>query len=184
MLVAALVLLACEKPGASHTTSPSAKALLGTTTGNVFFDLPDAAPADIPDPEGWRVRLENARFSQLEDGAQAIQVVLSIRSRPGPGFEIWFSDRQRTVLRWSGGSARTYDGVVCFQLRLEADGEALPLGPGPHTMTIAFREPAAESVLVARTQRVAGFAPGLSGGPPGPQSKVARQLLGCPRSVI
>ena len=184
ILAGGALLAACEKPDASHVTSPSAKALVGTTTGNVAYDPPDPAPPETPNPTGWDVRLENARFSKLENGRHSIQVVLQVESRAGPGMEIWLSDEQRTVVRWSGGSARPYDGVVCFQLQLEDEAAALDLGDGPHALTLAFRDPGSGEVVVARTIRVAGEPPGLHGGTPATDSDVVRELLGCPRSVI
>jgi hypothetical protein len=130
------------------------------------------------------VRFENARFAELENGDESIQVVLQVQSRPGPAFEIWLEDADGTALRWSGGSARAYDGVVCFQLRLEADDEALQLADGPYEMTIAFREPDAPQPVAARRLSVTGTPPRLAGDPPSTNSLVVRDLLGCPRSVI
>jgi hypothetical protein len=180
-----LLLAACEKPDASDTTSPSVEALLGTSTGNVAYAPPEAPPSDVPNPDRWDVRLENARFSELENGAASIQVVLQMETQTGPyGFEVWLASASGTVMRWSGGSSHHYDGVVCFQLLLEDAGEALQLGEGQHTMTVAFREPDAPQALVAQSQRVAGTPPKLDGSPPSGQSQVGRTLLGCPRSVI
>jgi len=179
-----LLIAGCEKPDASDVVSPSAKALLGTTTGAVAFSG-DAPPAPTPNPEGWDVRLENARFSTLENGQHSIQVVMQVQSRPGPPMEIWLSSAGKTVFFWAGGSAHIYDGVVCFQLRLEDAGEAIPLGPGPHEMTVAFGDPGIdEPPVVVKTQRVAGTVPTLNGTVPGPESPVGKELLGCPRQVI
>lgn len=183
-VVATLLIAACEKPDASDVTSPSARTLLGTTTGVVAYSPGDAPPAPTPDPQGWEVRFENARFSKLENGQHSIQVVLQIESRPGPPMEFWLTSGDSTVLHWSGGSAHSYNGVVCFQLRLEEDAEALALGPGPHEMTIAFGDPGIGEPVVAKTQRVAGTVPELKGSPPGPESRIGRELLGCPRQVI
>lgn len=177
-------LVACEKPDASHVTSPSARALTGVTTGNVAYRPAGTAPEPIDDPEGWDVRLENTRFGRLENGDASIQVVMQVQARRGPAFEIWIEDARGTVLRWSGGSARPYNGVVCFQLRLEAGGEALPLSDGPYEMTVAFREPDAPQPLAARSLQITGTPPRLEGSDPGAASEVARDLLGCPRSVI
>jgi hypothetical protein len=178
------LLVACEKPDASDVTSPSAKALAGTTIGNVAYRPDAAAPPELDGPDGWDLRFENARFAELENGDESIQVVLQVESEPGPVLEIWLEDSEGTALRWSGGSAGDYDGVVCFQLRLEADGEALQLADGPYAMTIAFREVDAPQPVTARTMPVTGTPPGLDGAAPGQNSPVARDLLGCPRSVI
>jgi hypothetical protein len=51
-------------------------------------------------------------------------------------------------------------------------------------MTVAFRDPAMDEPVVAQSIRVAGTPPQLEGEPPGAASEVARDLLGCPRSVI
>src|SRR5687767_5522013 len=117
-----LVLAACDKPDASDVTSPSAKALLGTTTGNVAFDPAETPPEPVASPEGWDLRLENVRYEELENGQESLQVVTQIQAQAGPGMEVWLLERGGdAVYRWSGGSARAYDGVVCFQLRLEDD---------------------------------------------------------------
>ncbi len=176
--------VACEGPDASHVTSPSAKTLVGTTTGNVAYEPPEKAPADVPDPKGWDVSLDNARFAKLEDGTRSIQIVMQVDSEAGPGMELWLTDRDRTVVRWSGGSTRPYNGVVCFQLQIEDDAAGLALGDGPHALTVTFRDPGTGEPVVSRTIRVAGTVPTLRGGTPGTQSEIARELLGCPRSVI
>lgn len=187
LLAAALVVVAvaaCEKPDASDTTSPSARALLGTTTGNVSY-APEGQPPAPADAAGWRFELGNARFSKLENGEAAIQVVTQVQSQAGPGMEIWLSGPQGPVLRWSAGAARKYDGVVCFQLRLEDGTSALPLAAGErYAMTIAFRDPATNTAVISRTVTVAGFPPAAKKAAPGAGSTVARDLLGCPRSVI
>jgi hypothetical protein len=181
----ALILASCDKPDASHVTSPSAQALLGTTTGNVLYSPDLAPPEPVAAPDGWDFELGNARFSELEDGAASIQVVTLIQSRPGPAMEFWIASESGTVVRWSGGSARRFEGTFCFQLRLEEGAEALPLQRGErYTFTIAFRDPGTEEVVLASRVQVAGTVPLLDGGPPGPGSPVARDLLGCPRSVI
>ncbi|MEX1103279.1 MAG: hypothetical protein WED87_03450, partial [Dehalococcoidia bacterium] len=141
-------------------------------------------PSEVENPDGWNMRLENVRFSKLENGDEAIQFVMQVKSQRGPGFEIWLEDAEGTALRWSGGSALKYDGVVCFQLRLEWEGQALDLADGPYGMTVAFREPDADEPVVAQSLDVAGTPPRLQGGPPAAPSEVAQELLGCPRSVI
>ena len=184
ILAVGLFLGSCEKPDASYVTSPSVKSLLGTTTGNVAYEPPETAPAEVPSPKGWDVRLENARFSKLEDGTHSIQVVMQIDSEAGTGMEVWLTDRDHTVFRWSGGSSRPYNGVVCFQLQLEDETSAVVLGDGPHTLSVAFRDPTSSDPIVSRTVKVAGTVQRLEGEAPVPPSEVARELLGCPRSVI
>ena len=184
IIVLALLLAACEKPDASDVTSPSADALAGTTVGNVAYRPDDAPPPEVDGPEGWDLRFENARFAELENGDESIQVVLQVESEPGPVLEIWLADADGTAFRWSGGSAHAYDGVVCFQLRLEAEGEALQLAEGPYAMTIAFREVDAAEPVTSRTIPVTGTPPRLEGATPAQNSPVVRDLLGCPRSVI
>jgi hypothetical protein len=178
------LLVACEKPDASHVTSPSANALAGTTVGNVAYRPDESPPPEVDGPEGWDLRFENARFAELENGDESIQVVLQVESESGPVLEIWLEDAGGTAFRWSGGSAGDYDGVVCFQLRLEAEGEALQLAGGPYEMTIGFREVDAPQPVAAQALAVTGTPPRLEGAAPAQNSPVVRDLLGCPRSVI
>jgi hypothetical protein len=180
-----LVLAGCEKPDASHVTSPSARALIGTTTGNVAYGPADAAPEAVAAPEGWEFELDNVRFSELENGQHSLQVVSQLRTRPGPGMELWMSGPNATVFRWSGGSARAYDGVVCFQLRLEDEDSAVALDPAAdYTFTLGFRDPGTGEIVVAEAITIAGRPPEMDRPSPGVESLVARDLLGCPRSVI
>jgi hypothetical protein len=182
--IAALFVVACEKPDASDVTSPSVRALIGTTSGNFAFNAPETAPADVAAADGWDLRLENARFSKLENGTPSIQVVMQVETVAGPGFEVWLTGPEGTVWRWSGGRTDRYNGVVCFQVRLAEDGEAFPLNPGTqYHLTIAFREPS-EGVVMSRTVPISGRVPDLEGAVPGPESRVGSVLLGCPRSVI
>jgi hypothetical protein len=183
-VLAAVLLVACEKPDASHVTSPSARALIGTTTGNVAYRPPESPPAEVPSPEGWEVTLENARFSELENGNDSIHVAMQVKAEQGTAFEVWLTDAEGTAFRWSGGSSRGYNGVVCFHVRLEDDTDALDLREGPYDMTVAFRDPGTEEAVFAQTLRVAGRPGRLEGTAPGEGSAVARDLLGCPRSVI
>lgn len=182
--VAALVLAGCEKPDASHVTSPSALALIGTTEGAVSY-APEGMPSPpVAAPEGWEFDLGNVRFAKLENDAPALQVVTQVKSRPGTALELWVSGTESELLRWSGGSTREYNGVMCFMLRLEDDGEALQLHGEPYRFTMTFRDAATGAAVVSDTIEIAGFAPGLDGSAPGEDSGVARDLLGCPRSVI
>ncbi len=176
----ALALAACEKPDASFTTSPSARVLAGTTTGNVAFGPPDAAPAPVTDPAGWRLTFDLAVFQKLENGTQAVRIVFEVKSQRGLGLELWLSNEAGTVARWSGGSSDTYDGVVCFQMALETETEAMLLPPGKYTATIAFRD-VETGVVAAKSIKVTGRVPELDGAPPAAGSAVFRDLLGCPR---
>lgn len=180
----ALLFAACEKPGASDLTSPSALTMLGTAEGTVTIRPAEPAPEPKPAPEGWRFKLENARFAKLENENPSLQVSSDIRSYDGPEFEVWISGPDGPLYRWNGGSAREYDGVVCFQLLVDDGENALPLGAGPLTMTTVFRDKETGEVVVADTIDVAGFIPDPRGPEPGDDSKVGKMLLGCPRSVI
>ncbi|MCK9518736.1 MAG: hypothetical protein M0R74_06905 [Dehalococcoidia bacterium] len=180
----ALAAAACDKPDASRVTSPSIIALLGTSEGTPDYDPQQDPPADQAAPEGWSVDVGNARFNELENGAPAIQVVTQVSSRPGPELNLWLSGPEGPVWHWSGGSAREYHGVVCFQVRLEDEGEAMPLSTGPLRFSMAFSDPGGGDVVFAKTIDVAGFLPKLEGTVPGPESDAGRVLLGCPRSVI
>ena len=180
----ALASAGCEKPDASHVTSPSARLLIGTTTGNVSYAPEGAPPAPVPPPEGWDFELGNVRFQSLEDGTPALQIVTQVDSQPGAALEMWITGADGPLLRWSAGSTREYTGTVCFMLRLEEDGEALDLHGEPYDFTMAFRDPADQEIVTAATSRIAGFQPEYEGAPPGPNSPVARELLGCPRAPI
>ncbi len=184
VLGAALIAAACEKPDAAHVTSPSVRALLGTTEGNVRYESFTPPPPDTPAPDGWSVDLGNVRFEHLENGAPTIQVVTQISSSPGPGMALWLSGPEGPVWQWSGGTAREYNGVVCFQVRVEEDGAVVPLGEGPLKFTMAFVEQESGEVIVAKTIDVAGFVPDLEGPLPGPEADAGRVLLGCPRAPV
>jgi hypothetical protein len=175
--------VACEKPDASHTTSPSARALVGTTTGNVAYGPAEQAPdpTGADQPPGWDLRFELAVFADLEDGTEALRIVTQTQSQRAAGMELWLSNQHGTVARWSGGSTGKYDGVVCFQVRLEdASGKSLALPDGDYTATMVFRD-VETGPIVARSIKVTGQIPKLKGTAPGPDSPVFRDLLGCPR---
>ncbi|MEO6398069.1 MAG: hypothetical protein ABIP13_06340 [Tepidiformaceae bacterium] len=181
LLPSALVLLAgCEKPDASFTTSPSLRALVGTTAGNVVFHPVETPPTAVEPPPGWEWELGLARFTKLENEQPALQVVMQVNSRPGAGIELWLSDSSGVIVRWTAGSTAVYGGVVCFQLLLEKDGQAVPLGTAKHQLTVAFREPEG-NVVTAKTVEVKNTTPKLTGGPPAPGSEVFRTALSCPR---
>ena len=189
-LLGAAFSTACEKPDASYLTSPSADLLIGTTTGNVAFLPPEKSPDPVVSPAGWDEQLELALFGELEDGTDSLRILLTMKSLAGKGFEVWLSNQQGTVARWSGGSTQPYNGVVCFQMPMtakvkdKATGvtrvEAMPLPPGVYTATVVFRD-VETGVFAAKSLKVTGNVPQLKGDAPGPESKVFRDLLGCPR---
>lgn len=175
-----LVLAACEKPDASYVTSPSIKALIGTTTGNVAFNPPESAPDPVAEPPRWDVNFDLARFGKLENETPALELLMQVETRPGYGMEIWVTTEGRTVARWSAGSTNSYNGTVCFQLELERDGEAVPLGTGKHQATLVFRDPEGP-VLTAKRLEITNFTPNLDGALPGPASEVFRDTWACRR---
>jgi len=179
-LLAALLLVACEKKDASYTTSPSLKALIGTTTGNVAFRPEEPVPEPVEPPAGWQVEFALARFTDLENGSPALEVIMQVKARPGTGMELWISDEAGTVARWSGGSTAVYVGTVCFQLELERDGEAVPLGTGKHTATLVFREPV-DGVIAARQVEITHTTPVLTGETPAAGSTVFSTAWACRR---
>ena len=183
VLVAAgcLLFAACEKPDASYVTSPSIKALIGTTTGNVAFNPPETAPEPTADPPKWDINFDLARFTQLENDSPALEVLMQVETRPGYGFELWISGEDgKTVARWSGGSTNDYNGTACFQLELQREGEAIPLPQGKYHATLAFRDPEGP-VFVAKRIDITNFTPKLSGNVPGPESEVFREAWACRR---
>lgn len=135
-------------------------------------------------PSGWRMDIGSARFSTLERGEHAIQVVMQIGTQPGASMEVWLERDGEALVRWSGGSSSRYNGTLCFQVLLGEKGEALPVGQGKETLVLAFRDPGTEQLVVSRRMPVAGPSPRLTGSPPSPTSRIFRELLGCPRSVI
>lgn len=180
VLLAAVALGGCEKKDASYTTSPSLKALIGTTSGNVAFRPPEVAPEPVEPPADWQVEFALARFAELENGSPAIEIVMQVKTRPGAGMELWLSDEDGTVARWSGGSTAVYVGTVCFQLELAREGEAVPLGSGKHTATLVFREPV-DGVIAARRVEVTHTTPVLAGETPAPGSTVFSTAWACRR---
>ncbi len=177
----ALTLLAGCTRDKSYLTSPSAKALLGVTTPALLaFDPRDEPPAPVPAPEGWRLTVDLARFGELENGTPALAILLDIESEPGAVMDLWLSDDQGPIARWSGGSTEDYRGDACFQLPLVSeDGEhALPLaGTTGHTLTVAFRGEGGH-VILSVTRGIASFVPQTAGSPG--RSEVFRDLLACP----
>lgn len=185
--VAALVLVACDKPDASDVTSPSARSLLGTTAAtSVAFEVDEQPPPATADPEGWDFFLGNVRYGKLENQQAAIQVVTRIESREGAVVDFWVWREGHTALKWTGGESTPYNGVMCFMLRLEDAGESVHLGPGQeqYYFTMGFRDPVSNEYLVVKSINIAGTVPQLEGDTPGPDSRVGNTLLGCPRSVI
>lgn len=176
-----LLLVACEGKDKSYSTSPSLRALIGTTTGNVAFRPDEPAPEPVAPPDDWQVEFGLATFSKLENGQPSLQLVAQVATRPGTGFELWLSDENgETVARWSAGSTTTYTGTICFQFELERDGEAVPLGSGRHTATMVFREPV-DGIISARVMPVTNQTPRLEGSVPGAESPVFKEALACPK---
>lgn len=177
-----LLLAGCQRPDSSYQTSPSLKALIGTTVGNVAFNPPEAPPELKDPPPRWQVELGLARWTKLENESPSMEVVLEMQTRPGAGMELWLTNEAGTVARWSAGATGTYSGVVCFQLALDDSelGEAMSLPPGEYFATVAFRDPGT-GVVAARRIAVTNFVPELKGVPPGPGSEVFRDGLACRR---
>ncbi len=181
LLILPIVFAACEGKDRSYSTSPSLRALIGTTVGNVAFEPEEQAPEPVAPPEDWQVEFNLARFSELENEQPSIMIVAQVETRPGTGFELWLTNEAgETVARWSGGSTTTYVGTMCFQLELEREGEAVPLADGVHTATIVFREPV-DGVVVARELQVTNQTPELAGTTPVAGSPVFRDALACPK---
>ncbi|MCX7618365.1 hypothetical protein [Tepidiforma sp.] len=180
-LLTVLLLTACGMKDKSYATSPSLRALIGTTIGNVAFRTGETPPAPKDPPADWELHFSLATFSHLENDQPSIQVVLQVRTHPGAGFEFWLLDGTGAVVaRWSAGATTSYVGTVCFQLELARDGEAVPLGEGDHRAVVAFREFAGD-VIAAREARVTGNPPRLDGETPAPNSPVYRDALACPK---
>lgn len=180
LFIFGFVLVGCEKPDASNTTSPSARALLGVTAGEVSFDAADAPAAPKEPVSGWEFELGNARYQKLEDETPALQVTLSLKSQAGASMEAWLTGASGTIARWKGGKTYTSNGTVCWFFRLKSGNEVVQLGDGKQHFTIAFFA-ADGTVLVSRTVEVREFTPNLTGSAPGVGTAVFRDLLGCPR---
>ena len=178
--ISAALAASCEKPDASFQTSPSAEALIGTSTGNVAYGSGEVPPAQVTDPKGWQVRFELALFDHLENDTQSLRVVLQAKTQRGAGMEVWLTNENGTVARWTGGSSDKYDGVVCFQMKLRDKGESLSLPDGDYRATLVFRD-VERGPVVVRQMKVTGPVPKLTGTAPADRSPVFRDLLGCPR---
>ena len=198
VLLGAMLVSACEKPDASYLTSPSADLLIGTTTGNVAFLPPETAPDPVTSPAGWDERLELALFGELEDGTDALRIVLTMKSQAGKGFEVWLSDAQGTVARWSGGSSKPYNGVVCFQMPMTAKvndkatgvthAEAMNLPPGLYNVSATLPLTGGYSIGGSGSQTIIRWTGGPSDGPVfsvlDPQNSVLEQMqIAAPDSV-
>jgi hypothetical protein len=181
LAVAALAIAGCGLKDKSYATSPSLRALIGTTIGNVAFRPAEPPPAPKAPPADWELHFSLATFSHLENDQPSLQVVLQVRTHPGTGFELWLLDGAgEVVARWSAGATTSYVGTVCFQLELARDGEAVPLGTGEHRAIVAFREFGGD-VLAASETRVTGNVPRLEGAIPAQGSPVYRDALACPK---
>jgi hypothetical protein len=149
-----------------------------------MYEVEEEPPAALPDPDGWDFDLGNARYAKLENGQASIQVVTQLQSEPGTIMEFWLWREGHKPLHWRGGQTTPYNGVLCFQLRLEDNDESLRLDNEQYYFTMGFRDMTSGEWVVVKQQRVAGTVPRLSGSTPGEDSRVGRDLLGCPRSVI
>ena len=178
--VLALLLVGCERPDRSYSTSPPVKTLLGNTTGNTAFNAPESAPEPTEPPAAWLLEFGLARWTELENESPALEIVMQVRTQPGAGMELWLTHEGQTVARWSGGSTTRLTGTVCFQLELQREGEAVPLGPGMHFVTIAFRDPGGD-VIAAKKLEVTNTLPQLEGTAPSQGSDVFREALACRR---
>ena len=181
-LLAAVLLSACTPPDKSRLFSPSAKALLGTTAPTVLALAGSEAPPDpVPPPEGWALALSLARFGELDDGTPTLEVFLRIESEPGASMDLWLSDNDGVLARWTGGSTDDYRGDVCFQLTLASeDGDrSLALaGTTGHMLTVAFLD-GSGAVIVSGTRGITSNIPQLSGAEP-QGSDIFRDLYACP----
>lgn len=182
LAVAALFTVACEKPDASFTTSPSVRALVGTTTGNTIVNPPGSPPAPAEPKEGWAEELGQASFTKLENGTPGLMVVLSMNSKPGAGMEVWLTkDSGEPVVKWSGGATQEYAGTVCWQFTTQEKGEAIPIDPASkYHLTVGFIDPGSGPKVV-RTAPVTGNTPHLQGAAPAPESNVFAKAYSCPR---
>ena len=183
LVVACLLAFAaagCEKPDASYVTSPTIKTMLGTTTGNTAFNPPETPPPAQAPVHPWAVDFGLARWTELENGSPALEIVMQVETRPGAGMELWIENEGHTVARWSAGSTAILVGTVCFQLELERDGEAVPLGTGLHTATLVFRDPGS-GVIASRKLDITHNTPHLEGAIPSQGSEVMREALACRR---
>ncbi len=185
MVIATAVLLtACEGKDTSFRTSPSVKALLGTTALNNAVNPPELPPPVQAPAKDWNMELGLANFISLANGSPSLEVILVMDSQRGAGMEVWLTsdETNKTVARWSGGATDIYEGTVCFQLVLQNEGEAIPLSPGgKYHLTTAFRDPS-EGVMVAAEVPVTGNTPKVTGTLPAPASSTFGAALACPRS--
>ncbi len=129
--------------------------------------------------------MQNVRYSSLENRQASLQVVTRLVSQDDATMEFWLWREGHTALHWtSEGATSQYNGVFCFQVRLEDEGESLRLDPEQYYFTVGFRDEESGEWLTVQTIRVAGSVPELDGTTPGSQSRVGSELLGCPRAVI
>ncbi len=183
----ALLFAACQKPDASYVTSPSVLALLGTTEGTPEF-LPEGLPPEaIADSSDWSFDLGNARYTELENFTPSIQVVSVLVTKDHAAkMEMWLDDGTTTVWHWMAGPVAPYSGTLCFQLALSDDDSAIPLQVDvQYRLTIAFSADDGQPLSIKAVD-IAGITPhGLSEKPlPGPDSKVGRVTLACPRTPL
>ncbi len=179
----ALLLAACESPDVSYRTSPSARSMLGGITGGgVLYSIPELPPEPVDAPDGWSFELGNARYEELQNGTPSIQVTNQITTKPGSSMEIWLSNADETIAKWSGGNVQNYSGVVCWQMELKEDDVILPLKVGEkYSLTIAFRDLEDGGVVAAQRVEIRNDVPKLEGTPAQTGSDVFKHLLACPR---
>ncbi len=183
----AVLFAACEKPDASYVTSPSVLAILGTTEGTPDY-APEGLPPDaIADSGDWTFDLGNARYEELENFTPSIQVVsVLVTKETAARMEMWIDDGTSTVWHWKAGPAAPYSGTLCFQLALSDDESAMPLQVDvQYTLTIGFFGEDGQPLSIKAVE-IAGITPhGLSDKPlPGPESRVGRVALACPRTPL
>jgi hypothetical protein len=182
LIAVGVLLVACEEPDQSNLTAPGVRSLIGTTTGNVAYLPADAPPDPKAPPDGWHMDVDVALLGELDNGTPSLRFSMQMVAQPGPAMEVWLADDTHTIARWSAGSARRYDGIVCFQLTLDEGGEALPMqADKTYYATVAFRQPEGD-VVVARKIRVSGRLPTRKGQqPPGQGAIVFSEALACPK---
>jgi hypothetical protein len=132
----------------------------------------------------WVLGIELARWGELENGTPALEVILNAETQEGATLDLWLVTPEETVARWQGGVTDTFVGVTCFQLSLvdlEDKSVVMQLEPG-QTYSLVADLRMDSQLLAADRFDVTHFVPELHGQPPGPDSMVFRDLLGCRRA--
>lgn len=187
VLILAAVLAGCDDGDEEDLTSPSGRALLGSTDGTPSYEVDSDRPAATEGDEDWQFTLNNARYERFEDRSRSIQVVTRLQSAAGARMEMWlWTEDGHTPYHWvSEGTTGRYNGVFCFQLRLEEReaeeaGAVMQLENEQYHLTIGFRDEGTDEWVMVKEQRVAGTVPDLEGPAPEPDSQIGRELVGCP----